>query len=102
MIELSINLYILHLKFTDFCGGDELPSSRSSSIGPTHIPSSRSSSIGPTHTSGTRSGGGIPRLKRSTSGDFDNEISKNKDFYRSHDVRPPFTYAALIRQVKSK
>ena len=87
MIELSINLYILHLKFTDFCGGDELPSSRSSSVGPTHT-----SSIG--------GGGRIPGLKRSTSGDSDNQISKNRDFYRSHDVRPPFTYAALIRQVK--
>ena len=77
----------MHLKFTDFREGDELPSLWSSFFGPTH-------------TSSTRSGGRIPRLKRSTSGDSDNEISKNRDFYRSHDVRPPFTYAALIRQVK--
>lgn len=26
------------------------------------------------------------------------EINRNRDFYRSQDVRPPFTYAALIRQ----
>jgi hypothetical protein len=29
----------------------------------------------------------------------DNDISRNRDFYKVHDVRPPFTYAALIRQV---
>ncbi len=27
------------------------------------------------------------------------EIVQNKDFYRVNDVRPPFTYASLIRQV---
>ena len=32
--------------------------------------------------------------------DPENEISRNRDFYRSQDVRPPFTYAALIRQVR--
>ena len=26
------------------------------------------------------------------------EIEKNRQFYRSNDVRPPYTYAALIRQ----
>jgi forkhead box protein P len=59
-------------------------------------PSSRSSPI--TQSSGSSGGGRIPGLERSTSGDSDNEISKNRDFYRNHDVRPPFTYAALIRQ----
>jgi len=29
------------------------------------------------------------------------EIHKYGDFYRFSDVRPPFTYAALIRQVRS-
>ena len=29
----------------------------------------------------------------------DLELKSNKDFYRTNDVRPPFTYAALIRQV---
>ena len=28
------------------------------------------------------------------------EIHKYGDFYRFSDVRPPFTYAALIRQVR--
>ncbi len=27
------------------------------------------------------------------------DIHRNRDFYRMHDVRPPFTYASLIRQV---
>lgn len=31
--------------------------------------------------------------------DIENEISRNREFYRTNDVRPPFTYAALIRQV---
>ena len=29
------------------------------------------------------------------------EIDRNRDFYRSTDVRPPFTYASLIRQVNT-
>lgn len=29
------------------------------------------------------------------------EIARNRDFYRNHDVRPPYTYASLIRQVSS-
>lgn len=34
--------------------------------------------------------------------DPESEISRNRDFYRSQDVRPPFTYAALIRQVSER
>lgn len=26
------------------------------------------------------------------------DITKNRDFYRTNDVRPPYTYASLIRQ----
>ena len=40
-----------------------------------------------------RSNGGGSQL------DPEDEISRNKEFYRTQDVRPPFTYAALIRQV---
>lgn len=29
------------------------------------------------------------------------EINRNREFYRSADVRPPFTYASLIRQVST-
>ena len=29
------------------------------------------------------------------------EIQRNRDFYRYSDVRPPFTYATLIRQVRT-
>ena len=62
------------------------------------IPSSRSSSGGPTPTSVKEAASA--RLDRGSASveATDNEISKNRDFYRSHDVRPPFTYAALIRQ----
>lgn len=28
------------------------------------------------------------------------DISQNKEFYMNADVRPPFTYASLIRQVR--
>lgn len=31
--------------------------------------------------------------------DPEEDLSKNRDFYRVQDVRPPYTYAALIRQV---
>lgn len=92
----SNQILIKKARFTnfEFLKGfrEEIPSSRSSSVGPQAPQTSSSSNSG--------SGGGrIPGLERSTSGDSDNEISKNRDFYRSHDVRPPFTYAALIRQV---
>merc|ERR1719495_980265 len=30
--------------------------------------------------------------------DTESEMGENREFYRSQDVRPPFTYAALIRQ----
>ena len=62
------------------------------------IPSSRSSSGGPTPTS-VKEAVRIAADRGGASDATDNEISKNRDFYRSHDVRPPFTYAALIRQV---
>ena len=32
--------------------------------------------------------------------DVESEMNQNRDFYRIQDVRPPFTYAALIRQVQ--
>ena len=31
--------------------------------------------------------------------DIGYELLKKGDFYKSQDVRPPFTYAALIKQV---
>ena len=36
--------------------------------------------------------------KNSSSLDVESEMSQNRDFYSCKDVRPPFTYAALIRQ----
>ena len=63
------------------------------------ICSPRSNSVGPnqsrTGTSGCLSG--LADLANLS--DLDNDISEKCDFYRTHDIRPPFTYAALIRQV---
>ena len=33
--------------------------------------------------------------------DPEEDLAKNREFYRLQDVRPPYTYAALIRQVSS-
>ena len=30
------------------------------------------------------------------------ELSRNREFYRTTDIRPPFTYASLIRQVSTE
>ena len=30
------------------------------------------------------------------------ELARNREFYRTHDVRPPFTYVDMIRQVLKK
>lgn len=30
------------------------------------------------------------------------EIQRNREFYKNADVRPPFTYASLIRQVSQR
>ena len=38
------------------------------------------------------------KADRTTSLDVETEMSQNREFYRLTDVRPPFTYAALIRQ----
>jgi len=49
-----------------------------------------------------RNGVGVPSGRTlAATAETENEISRNKEFYRAHDVRPPFTYAALIRQVKA-
>ena len=32
--------------------------------------------------------------------DPEEDLAKNREFYRVQDVRPPYTYAALIRQVR--
>ena len=38
------------------------------------------------------------KVERTASLDVESEMSQNREFYRLTDVRPPFTYAALIRQ----
>ena len=48
---------------------------------------------------GSMSGTGRSSSSGGSQVDPEDEISRNKEFYRTQDVRPPFTYAALIRQV---
>ncbi|XP_065212770.1 forkhead box protein P1-like isoform X2 [Planococcus citri] len=42
--------------------------------------------------------GGLPYMLERAGLDVQQEINRNREFYRSADVRPPFTYASLIRQ----
>ncbi|XP_049292162.1 hepatocyte nuclear factor 3-beta isoform X4 [Anopheles funestus] len=61
---------------------------------------------GPGATGKSSKGGGAVRPKYFSPQDSDelnypdvqDDVHKNREFYRSHDVRPPFTYASLIRQ----
>merc|ERR1719150_560565 len=41
---------------------------------------------------------GFPYMFDRTGLDIAQELHRNREFYRTHDVRPPFTYASLIRQ----
>ncbi len=66
----------------------EIP--RSNSVGPSPTMVSKQSAIDKTPPLNPGAGG--------LGADSENEISRNREFYRTHDVRPPFTYAALIRQ----
>jgi len=43
-------------------------------------------------------GGSTFKMDKGSSLDVESEMSQNREFYRCTDVRPPFTYAALIRQ----
>ena len=43
---------------------------------------------------------GIPYMFDRAGLDIAQEIHRNREFYRTQDVRPPFTYASLIRQVR--
>ncbi|XP_059351951.1 forkhead box protein P2-like isoform X5 [Daphnia carinata] len=44
------------------------------------------------------SNSGLPYLLDRTGLDVHQELQRNREFYRNTDVRPPFTYASLIRQ----
>ena len=62
---------------------------------PHHTSSSAGFSTGDSHRRRvTHHDRGNPNL------DPEEDLSKNREFYRLQDVRPPYTYAALIRQVK--
>ncbi|XP_054091635.1 putative uncharacterized protein DDB_G0282133 isoform X2 [Zeugodacus cucurbitae] len=42
--------------------------------------------------------GGLPYMLERAGLDVQQEIHRNREFYKNADVRPPFTYASLIRQ----
>ncbi|CAB0009424.1 unnamed protein product [Nesidiocoris tenuis] len=42
--------------------------------------------------------GGLPYMLERAGLDVQQEIDRNREFYKNADVRPPFTYASLIRQ----
>jgi forkhead box protein P len=41
---------------------------------------------------------GFPYMFDRTGLDIAQELNRNREFYRTHDVRPPFTYVDMIRQ----
>ncbi|XP_041449621.1 uncharacterized protein LOC111075397 isoform X12 [Drosophila obscura] len=43
--------------------------------------------------------GGLPYMLERAGLDVQQEIQRNREFYKNADVRPPFTYASLIRQM---
>ncbi|KAH8280891.1 hypothetical protein KR054_003590 [Drosophila jambulina] len=45
--------------------------------------------------------GGLPYMLERAGLDVQQEIQRNREFYKNADVRPPFTYASLIRQASS-
>ncbi|XP_065165347.1 forkhead box protein P1 isoform X5 [Atheta coriaria] len=42
--------------------------------------------------------GGLPYMLERAGLDVQQEIQRNREFYKNADIRPPFTYASLIRQ----
>nr|XP_018915550.1 PREDICTED: forkhead box protein P1 isoform X2 [Bemisia tabaci] len=48
--------------------------------------------------SGMSIAGGLPYMLERAGLDVQQEIQRNREFYKNADVRPPFTYASLIRQ----
>ncbi|XP_061380186.1 forkhead box protein P1 isoform X4 [Danaus plexippus] len=68
-----------------------------------HGPASEGSSPGPVRRrvsdkSGVAIAGGLPYMLERAGLDVQQEIQRNREFYKTADVRPPFTYASLIRQ----
>ncbi|CAH2099270.1 unnamed protein product [Euphydryas editha] len=68
-----------------------------------HGPASEGASPGPVRRrvsdkSGVAIAGGLPYMLERAGLDVQQEIQRNREFYKTADVRPPFTYASLIRQ----
>ncbi|RWS15734.1 forkhead box protein P1-like isoform X3 [Dinothrombium tinctorium] len=69
-------------------------------ISPTSpIPNSSATSSNINNSSSQHHNGpGRRRLSDKSASNANNEITRNREFYKNADVRPPFTYASLIRQ----
>ncbi|XP_059609679.1 forkhead box protein P1 isoform X3 [Phlebotomus argentipes] len=70
---------------------------------PVRSPTTHTASIGPirrriTDKSTLSLAGGLPYMLERAGLDVQQEIQRNREFYKNADVRPPFTYASLIRQ----
>ncbi|KAJ6644422.1 Forkhead box protein P1, partial [Pseudolycoriella hygida] len=79
----------------------QVPNSMSSV--PIRSPMLNSPNIGPvrrriTDKSTLSLAGGLPYMLERAGLDVQQEIQRNREFYKNADVRPPFTYASLIRQ----
>lgn len=44
---------------------------------------------------------GRRRIAERSNSDINEDINRNREFYRKTEIRPPFTYASLIRQVRT-
>lgn len=72
---------------SDGCNGDNSPNTNLISSGATS-----SSPHSPAHRRYSS------RVLERTNVDISDEIEKNRSYYKTADIRPPFTYASLIRQ----
>lgn len=62
------------------------------------LPGRENSQSGPVRKRSVKREEGSESQARCPRQDLELEMGENREFYRSQDVRPPFTYAALIRQ----
>jgi len=69
-----------------------------SSLSSSSSPGRENSQCGPVRKRSVKREEGCETQTRHRTQDTESEMGENREFYRSQDVRPPFTYAALIRQ----
>ncbi|XP_024082168.1 forkhead box protein P1 isoform X3 [Cimex lectularius] len=75
-----------------------LGSNRGSGLSPMRPPTPSSTKRRVCDKSSVSLTGGLPYMLERAGLDVQQELERNKEFYKNADVRPPFTYASLIRQ----